>query len=106
MSGAIDAKASAALAPIPSASLATCTLVMYSGHMEITATAFKAQCLRLLDQVSQTGEELVILKRGRPVARVVAARDEKPWLVLRGRGELFGDPFAPVINDADIEALR
>ena len=106
MSGAIDAKASAALAPIPSASLATCTLVMYSGHMEITASAFKAQCLRLLDQVSQTGEEIVILKRGRPVARVVAARDEKPWLALRGRGELCGDPFAPVINDADIEALR
>jgi prevent-host-death family protein len=79
---------------------------MDSGRMEITATAFKAQCLRLLDQVSQTGEELVILKRGWPVARVVAARDEKLWLALRGRGELCGDPFAPVINQADIEALR
>lgn len=71
---------------------------MYSGHMEITASAFKAQCLRLLDQVSQTGEELVILRRGRPVARVVAAGHEKPWLALRGRGELRGDPFAPVIR--------
>ena len=79
---------------------------MYSGHMEITASAFKAQCLRLLDQVSQTGEELVILKRGRPVARVVAARDSKPWLALRGRGELCGDPFAAVISEADIEALQ
>lgn len=79
---------------------------MYSGHMEISASAFKAQCLRLLDQVSQTGEELVILKRGRPVARVVAARDEKPWLALRGRGELRGDPFAAVISEADIEALQ
>ena len=93
-------------ASIPSAGLAFCTLVMYSGHMEITATAFKAQCLRLLDQVSQTGEELVILKRGRPVARVVAAGDAKPWLALRGRGELRGDPFGPVIKAADIEALR
>jgi len=79
---------------------------MYSSHMEITASAFKAQCLRLLDQVSQTGEELVILKRGKPVARVVAARDSKPWLALRGRGELSGDPFAPVIAETDIDALR
>ncbi|MFM9196669.1 MAG: type II toxin-antitoxin system Phd/YefM family antitoxin [Planctomycetia bacterium] len=74
--------------------------------MKITASAFKARCLRLLDQVSRTGEELVILKRGRPVARVVPARDEKPWLALRGRGEFTGDPFAAVVTEADIEALR
>ena len=74
--------------------------------MKISASAFKAQCLRLLDQVSRTGEELVILKRGRAVARVVPARDEKPWLALRGRGEFTGDPFASVIADSDIEALR
>ena len=74
--------------------------------MKITASAFKARCLRLLDQVSRTGEELVILKRGRPVARVVPARDEKPWLALRGRGEFTGDPFAAVVTESDIEALR
>ena len=79
---------------------------MYSSLMEITASAFKAQCLRLLDQVSRTGEELIILKRGRPVARVVPAREEKPWLALRGRGEFTGDPFATVVDEADIEALR
>lgn len=74
--------------------------------MEISASAFKARCLRLLDEVSRTGEELVILKRGRPVARVVPARDDKPWLALRGRGEFTGDPFASVIRESDIEALR
>jgi len=86
--------------------LTFCTLVMYSGLMRITATAFKAQCLRLLDQVSRTGEELIILKRGRPVARVVPARDEKPWIALRGRGEFMGDPFASVVDEADIDALQ
>jgi prevent-host-death family protein len=74
--------------------------------MKITASAFKARCLRLLDQVSRTGEELVILKRGRPVARLVPAREEKPWLALRGRGAFTGDPFASVVKQADIEALR
>ena len=79
---------------------------MYTSHMKISATYFKARCLRLLDQVSRTGEELVILKRGRPVARVVPAGDNKPWLALRGRGEFIGDPFACVVDEADIEALR
>jgi prevent-host-death family protein len=37
---------------------------------EITATQFKARCLRLLDEVAETGEPVVITKRGRPVARL------------------------------------
>lgn len=74
--------------------------------MKITASAFKARCLRLLDEVGRTGEELIILKRGRPVARVVPAREERPWVALRGRGEFVGDPFAPVIAEDDIDALR
>lgn len=82
------------------------TLVMYSSLMKISASLFKARCLRLLDEVSRTGEELIILKRGRPVARVVPAREERPWLALRGRGKFTGDPFASVVDEADIEALK
>lgn len=37
---------------------------------QITATQFKARCLRLLDEVAETGEPIVITKRGRPVARL------------------------------------
>jgi prevent-host-death family protein len=37
---------------------------------EITATQFKARCLRVLDEVAETGESVVITKRGRPVARL------------------------------------
>jgi hypothetical protein len=37
---------------------------------------------------------------------VVPAREDKPWLALRGRGAFVGDPFAPVIAAAEIEALR
>jgi prevent-host-death family protein len=46
----------------------TVTIVM--PHKEITATQFKAHCLRLLDEVAETGETLVVTKHGRPVARV------------------------------------
>ncbi len=37
---------------------------------QITATQFKTHCLRLLDEVAETGQPLVITKHGRPVARV------------------------------------
>jgi prevent-host-death family protein len=36
----------------------------------IPAGKFKAQCLALLDEVAQ-GREIVVTKRGRPVAKVV-----------------------------------
>jgi prevent-host-death family protein len=46
------------------------TMVMSPGDNEITATQFKARCLRLLDQVAETGEALTITKHGRAVARL------------------------------------
>lgn len=38
--------------------------------IEISASQFKARCLALLDEVAESGSELVVTKRGRPVARV------------------------------------
>jgi prevent-host-death family protein len=38
----------------------------------IAASQFKANCLELLDEIAVTGEDLVVTKDGRPVARVVA----------------------------------
>ena len=42
---------------------------------QITATQFKARCLRLLDEVADTGQPLVVTKRGRPVARIEPPSD-------------------------------
>jgi len=36
----------------------------------ISASRFKAECLAMLDEVAATGEEVVVTKRGRAVARV------------------------------------
>jgi prevent-host-death family protein len=76
--------------------------------MKVSATEFKAKCLSLIDRV-QAGDEVVITKHGRTVARLVAEPDvdEKPWLALRRvKGEWKGDPFAPAVDDDEIEALR
>ncbi len=37
----------------------------------ISASRFKAQCLALLDEVAESGEEIVVTKHGKPVARLV-----------------------------------
>ena len=77
--------------------------------MTVSATEFKAKCLAILDRVQRTGEAVVITKRGKIVARVVPAHpsDAKPWLTLRGtKVEWHGDPFAPAVDEEDIEALK
>jgi len=43
----------------------------------ISASRFKAQCLALLDEVAESGETLVITKRGKPVARVTPLEPPK-----------------------------
>jgi prevent-host-death family protein len=48
----------------------TVTMVMSQAERKITATQFKAHCLRLLDEVAETGETLIVTKHGKPVARV------------------------------------
>jgi prevent-host-death family protein len=81
---------------------------MYTGQMKVNATEFKATCLALIDRVHRDGEIVTITKRGRIVARLVraVAADDQPWLALRGQAVLTGDPFAPVISDEDIQALK
>jgi prevent-host-death family protein len=77
--------------------------------MKMNATEFKAKCLAVIDRVHSRRESVTITKHGRVVARLVPddSTDEKPWLRLRAtRAEWHGDPFAPVVTDRDIEALK
>jgi prevent-host-death family protein len=77
--------------------------------MVVNATEFKAKCLALIDRVRETGEPITITKRGKAVARLVPeGLDEKPWLKLRamGKARWHGDPFAPVVHEREIEALK
>lgn len=39
--------------------------------MEIAAGKFKAQCLKLMEQVQHNREEIIITKHGKPVAKLV-----------------------------------
>ncbi len=74
--------------------------------MRITATDFKAKCLRLIDEVNETGEALEISKHGKLIAKVVPIEGKTPWKRLNGKGRFTGDPFAPVVHDSEIHALQ
>jgi prevent-host-death family protein len=47
----------------------------------VSASQFKAKCLAMLDDVAATGDEIVVTKRGRAVARVSPATEPES---LRG----------------------
>jgi prevent-host-death family protein len=76
--------------------------------LKYPAAEFKAKCLALIDRVRERGEPITITKRGRVVARLIPAgdEDERPWTALRGRGQWIGDPFAPVVEEEEIEVLK
>jgi prevent-host-death family protein len=59
----------------------------------LAASEFKAKCLRLLDQIAEEGDTLIITKRGRPVAMVVPVSSPKRSLrgSWKGRVQIKGD---------------
>lgn len=62
---------------------------------------FKARCLELLDNVGTRGDELIVTKRGTPIAKVVPIRSDARPLIGRwaGRGKIIGDIVS--VNWAD-----
>lgn len=62
----------------------------------ISAAEFKATCLELMDEVASTHREVVITKRGKPVAKLVAAGSPPPLFgSLSGTVQIRGDIVSP-----------
>jgi len=61
----------------------------------LTATEFKAKCLRILDDLGPQG--VIILKRGRPVAKLTPLshrRNEELVGLMKGKILIKGDIFS------------
>ena len=74
----------------------------------INASDFKARCLAILDRVRDTGEHVVILKRGQPVAELWPPTGSKtafPQLELAGTVTVVGDIIGPAVPETDWESL-
>ncbi|BBP05274.1 hypothetical protein TPL01_14500 [Sulfuriferula plumbiphila] len=78
--------------------------------MNVNAAAFKAKCLKLIDEVAATHEPLVITKRGKPMARLVPIEDETPpslFGYMKNTGQILGDivdvPHEPLAAESGEE---
>jgi len=56
--------------------------------LKMKASEFKARCLKLMDEVQETGEEIVITKNGKPVSKLVPYRVRKSSLLGLHRGKI------------------
>ena len=65
---------------------------------QIAAGEFKAKCLHLLDEVERSRQEILITKRGRPVARLLPVDQQAPPILGRMEGsvQILGDIIAPI----------
>ncbi len=62
----------------------------------IAAGEFKTRCLTLMEDVRSTRETIVITKRGKPVAKLVPADEERKFIGrLKGVIRVVGDIESP-----------
>ena len=65
----------------------------------VGAAEFKARCLELLDNVSESRAEYIVTRHGRPVARLVPVEDDaaaSPLGSMRGTVVSYDRPFDAV----------
>jgi len=76
----------------------------------IAISQFKATCLSLLERVRNTGEPILVTKRGKPIARILPPSPPAPpkksaFGCMSGRSEQLGDIVEP-LSAEDWEVLR
>jgi prevent-host-death family protein len=66
---------------------------------QMRASAFKARCLRVMDDVQATGEPVIVTKRGKPVVKVVPVKQESDDIFgfMKGEFKIVGDIESPVV---------
>jgi prevent-host-death family protein len=73
----------------------------------IGAARFKAECLKLIDQITEDHEPVTITKRGKPVAVLNPIASKEPVSILgalQGTVLRYDDPFASAADPADWNA--
>jgi prevent-host-death family protein len=83
-------------------------MVNKNGQMKSVAVSqFKAHCLALLDDVARTGQPLLVVRHGKPLARVLPSSRvaaEQPQCTLRGTVTYLGDIIEPALPAAAWES--
>ncbi|WP_394828868.1 type II toxin-antitoxin system Phd/YefM family antitoxin [Pendulispora albinea] len=67
----------------------------------LSASQFQSQCLELLDTVERTGEDIVITKHGRPIARLAPLEAKKESAFGSVKGKILGDIVGPILTEEE-----
>jgi prevent-host-death family protein len=72
-------------------------------HKTVKASEFKAKCLQFMEEIKQTGEEIIITKNGEPVSKLVPIRHKPKSLFGAHKGKIVvtGDIVAPLNTGRD-----
>jgi prevent-host-death family protein len=75
---------------------------------QISVSQFKANCSALVEQVRKTKRSIQITRRGKVIAEIrpVASEKSRGLGRMKGTAEIVGDIVSPVIDQADIEAIK
>lgn len=65
------------------------------------ASVFKAKCLGIMDEINETGEEIIITKNGHPVSRLLPFRNKPKTLFgLHASGIHASDDLIEPVNES------
>lgn len=84
-------------------------MVILGGHMkQMAASAFKAKCLSVLRQVRNTGEPVVVTRRGRPDVKLTRIEPESDDIFgfMRGKMKVVGDIESPIPVEWKVMKLK
>ena len=75
---------------------------------KINATAFKAKCLALIDEVAESGQPITITKRGKAKVQIVAVREKPKTLIgaTKGTFKIVGDIVGPIVDEDEWDEDR
>ena len=77
--------------------------------MQIAAGQFKARCLKLMDEVQTSREEVIITKRSKPIAKLVPFEEAplRPLFgFLQGTVAIHDDLTAPLDEHWDVDEVH
>ena len=62
------------------------------------ASEFKAKCLKIIDEIAESGEGVVVTKRGVPLVKVtpMVDRPKSMYGVDKGKIKILGDVVSPM----------
>jgi len=74
---------------------------------QMRASAFKARCLAVMNDVQATGEPVIVTKRGKPVVKVVPVESENDLFgFMAEKGKIIGDIESPVVPLKDWKIMK